>query len=113
MVTVSFSESFYNIFMDALRDNINDPDIPKSEVEKANRLLYLLASKAHRTKDDDGDINLEISWYERTCCDVGVQSIYILQREFTKRLALESEIEALKAEIEHLNNDKESSDGEG
>ena len=102
MVTVSFSESFYNIFMDALRDNINDPDIPKSEVEKANRLLYLLASKAHRTKDDDGDINLEISW-----------SIYILQREFTKRLALESEIEALKAEIERLNNDKESSDGEG
>jgi hypothetical protein len=108
MLTQSFSESFYNILLNTLRDNANDSSLPQEDIEKANKLIYLLARKAVNIKDENGDVEMQITWYERTCCDLAMQAMYALKREYEQRESLNDELKELRAKVSDLK-PKESS----
>lgn len=106
MLSLNYSKDFYDMLMNMLRDNANDSELPAEEVDKANKLLYLLARKAVQTKDEDGVPSMQITWYERTCCDLAMQAMYSIRRDNEEKSQLIKEIAELKAELAKL---KESS----
>lgn len=108
MLTQSFSESFYNILLNTLRDNANDPTLPQEDIEKANKLIYLLARKAVNTKDENGDVEMQITWYERTCCDLAMQAMYALKREYEEKEMISFELQELRSKVSAMES-KESS----
>lgn len=102
MLTQSYSEGFYNLLMASLRGNANDPYIPSEDIDKANKLLFLLAKKVEEVKTEDGEKEYQITWYERTSYDLAMQSMYAIKREHEEKMLLEQQLKEAKQRIKEL-----------
>ena len=89
MLTQSYSESFYNLLLGTIRKNSNDPSLPQEDKDKANKLCFLLSRHVEDITTDDGEKEIQITWYERTCYDLVMQMSYGLMRSQNEKLALE------------------------
>lgn len=103
MLTQSYSESFYNLLLGSLRENTKDPYLPPEDVEKANKLIFLLAKKVDEVTDESGEKEMQITWYERTSSDLVMQVMYAIKREREEKAVLEQTIRDLKEKVASQN----------